>query len=275
MNNAIHILSVATTVFYFITFLLYLNNFFKERKAFETIKRTFLFFTLVIHIVYLVERSVYFDHLPITTPFEIFSLLAFAIAFIYFLIEIMTDIKGTGVFILLFAFIFQTKSALFSADKFNVSSVLNNYPLGSHVITAILGLTGMSIAFAYSLMYFLLYKNIKSNKFSTIFNRLPNLEILEKLSFYSITIGLFLLTVSIIIGFIWLPSAFKDFSYFDPKILSTMMTWLIYAALIILKLSGSLSGKRFSFYSMIAFVVSIALIMSSAMFKSSFHDFLT
>ncbi len=274
MIHTINILSVTTAVFYLVTFLLYLTNFYKEKKSFEVIKRTFLFFSLVIHIVYLVERSVYFNHLPITTPFEFFSLLAFAIAFIYFLIEMMTDIKGTGVFILFFSLIFQTKSALFSVDKFQVSSVLNNYPLASHVISAILGLTGMSIAFAYSLMYFLLFKNIKNNKFSTIFNRLPNLEILEKLSFYSMTIGVVLLTVAIIIGFTWLPSAFDNFSYFDPKILSTMITWLVYSVLIVLKLSDAISGRRFSFYSMISFGVSITLIIISGMIKSSFHDFL-
>jgi hypothetical protein len=35
----------------------------------------------------------------------------------------------------------------------------------------------------------LLYKEIKENKYGLIFQRLPNLEILEKLSFYSAVIG--------------------------------------------------------------------------------------
>jgi ABC-type uncharacterized transport system permease subunit len=122
-------------------------------------------------------------------------------------------------------------------------------------------------------MYLLLYKNIKRNKFSTIFKRLPNLEILEQLNFFSIVIGFILLTIAIIIGFAWLPSAFKNFNYWDPKIISTMIVWLLYGIGIVLKSRKNIVGKRFAKFSLYGFIFSALSSLLTGTILSSFHDF--
>ncbi len=273
MLQTMQIMSYSLPVLYFITFLAYLYDFMNESKFLHNIKRLFLFLTLLLHVVYLVERTFYLEHLPIVTQYEIFSLLAFAIAFTYFLIELLSDIRGTGVFILIFPLFFQTKSTIFIKDVYLVNSILQNYPLGTHVITAILGFSAISISAAYASMYFLLYKNIKANKFNIIFKRLPNLEILDRLNYYSILIAFILLTIAIVIGFAWLPSAFPGFSYFDPKIVSTMIVWLIYGVGIILKASKNISGKSFAKFSLYAFLFSILSLVLTGTILSGFHDF--
>jgi len=224
-------------------------------------------------VVYFVERTFFLGHLPIITQYEIFSLIAFSIAFTYFLIELLSDIKGTGIFILLFAIIFQAKSSLFIQDVYVVNHVLQNYPLGTHVITAILGFTAISISSAYSFMYLLLYKNIKSNNFSIIFKRLPNLEILEKLTFYAVIIGFVLLSIAVNLGLIWLPSAFPEFSYFDSKIISTIIVTIIYGIGIILKTKRILIGKRFAKFSIYGFIFSVLSLMLTSVIMDSFHNF--
>jgi ABC-type uncharacterized transport system permease subunit len=169
--------------------------------------------------------------------------------------------------------IFQTLSTIFTKDDYLANSLLQNYSLGTHVITAILGFSAISISSAYALMYLLLYRNIKSNKFTTIFKRLPNLEILERLSFYSIIIGFILLTIAIIIGFAWLPSAFESFSYSDPKIISTVIVWLVYGIVIILKLRKNIIGKRFAKFSIYVFIFSILSVLFTSVIMNSFHNF--
>lgn len=273
MLKVTQIMSYWLLVLYIVTFIGYLYDFFADKKYLYNTKRIFLFVTLLFHAVYLVERTFFLGHLPIVTQYEIFSLLAFAIGFTYFLLELLSDIRGTGVFILIFALLFQMKSTLFIQDVYVVNSILNNYPLGTHVITAILGFSAISISSAYALMYLLLYKNIKTNKFNIIFKRLPNLEILEQMNFYAIIIGFILLTIAIIIGFAWLPSAFPDFSYWDPKIISTMIVWLIYSVGIILKLRGSITGKRFAKFSIYGFILSILFLLLTGTILSGFHNF--
>ena len=273
MLQVLQIMSLWLLLLYFITFGSYLYDFFANKKFLHNGKRLFLFVTLLFHVIYLVERTIFLGHLPIVTQFEIFSLLAFAIGFTYFMLELLTDIRGTGVFILIFAFIFQMQATLFIQDDYSASSLLQNYPLGTHVITAILGFTAISIASAYALMYLLLYKNIKANKFSTIFKRLPNLEILEQLNFYAIIIGFVLLAIAIVIGLTWLPSAFPDFSYWDPKIISTIIVWLIYGVGIVLKSRKNIIGKRFAKFSLYGFIFSILSLLLTGTILNSFHDF--
>ncbi|MCL4550393.1 MAG: cytochrome c biogenesis protein, partial [Bacteroidetes bacterium] len=89
--------------------------------------------------------------------------------------------------------------------NYKVPEVLRNRLLGLHVISALLGYSGIIISAVYGVLFWLLYRNLKENKFGLIFNRLPSLEILEKLSFYAAVIGFILLTLAIVIGIICLP----------------------------------------------------------------------
>jgi HemX protein len=273
MNNVMQIMSYSLLVLYLITFISYFYDFFADNKYLQNIKRLALFFTLLFHVVYFVERTFFLGHLPIVTQYEIFSLIAFSISFTYFLLELLSDIKGTGVFILLFAIIFQTKSTLFIQDIYVVNHVLQNYPLGTHVITAILGFTAISISSAYSFMYLLLYRNLKSNNFSIIFKRLPNLEILELLTLHAMGIGFVLLSIAVILGLVWLPSAFPDFSYLDSKIISTITVTIIYGIAILLKMKRIVVGKRFAKFSIYGFIFSLLSLMLTSVIMDSFHNF--
>jgi ABC-type uncharacterized transport system permease subunit len=125
----------------------------------------------------------------------------------------------------------------------------------------------------YGFLYLILYKEIKLNKFGLIFNRLPNLEVLEVLSFYSAVIGFILLTVAIVIGIIWLPKAFPNFSYADPKLIGTSMVWILYGIGIVSKIFGKWRGKKVVTLSIIGFVLAIASTMLTNFLAQSFHSF--
>ena len=273
MVNLMQIMSYSLLMLYFITFSSYLYDLFTENKFVQKAKQISLFLTLLFHVIYFVERTFFLGHLPIVTQYEIFSLIAFSIGFTYFLLELFSDRRGTGVFILVFAIIFQAKSTFFIKDVYTFNNILQNYSLGFHVVTAILGFSAISISSAYSLMYLLQYKNIKSNNFALIFNRLPNLEILEKLTRYSMVIGFILLSFSIGIGFIWLPSAFPEFSFFDSKIISTVFVEIVYGTLIVLNLEKIIVGKKFAKISIYGFIFAILSLMFTGLVLNSFHNF--
>lgn len=273
MLPAVHILNDILPLLYFATFAIYTYDFFQEKIAFSNSKRAFLFITLLLHLFYLLIRTIEFNHPPITNKFEIFTVLAFAIAFSYFLLELLTDIRGTGLFIILFSVVFQLVSSLFIEDLIEVQEVLRNRLLGLHVVSAILGYSGFTVSAVYGLLFLVLYKEIKLSKFGLIFKRLPSLETLERLSFVSLVIGFILLTISIIIGIIWLPSAFPDFSYSDPKLISSAVVWLIYAAGIGVKFSANWYGKKVIRFSLIGFAIAMLSLMLSNLITDSFHSF--
>jgi ABC-type uncharacterized transport system permease subunit len=245
----------------------------KGEKKFVNVKRLFIFITLFTHLVYLLLRTIAFDHPPITNVFEIFTVLAFSITFSYFVLELVTDIRGTGPFIIIISFVFQLISSLFIADQVDVREVLKNNLLGIHVINALLGYSGFTISAVYGFLYLILYKDLKHNRFGLIFNRLPNLEVLERLSFYSAVIGFILLTVSMIIGIIWLPKAFPGFSYLDPKLIGSGLVWILYFGGIVSKTIIKWRGKKLILLSITGFLIAIFSTIITNFLAKSFHSF--
>jgi ABC-type uncharacterized transport system permease subunit len=136
-----------------------------------------------------------------------------------------------------------------------------------------LGLSGFTISAVYGFLYLLLYKDIKLNRFGLIFNRLPSLEVLERLSYLSAVIGFVLLTIAIVIGVIWLPKAFPNFSLSDPKIISSFFVWLLYGLGIASKSLGKIRGKKIVVLSIVGFVMAIMSTMISNFLAKSFHSF--
>lgn len=273
MISGIHTINIILPILYFATLVVYFYDFLKGEKKFVNIKRVFLFITLFLHLIYIVLRTIAFDHPPITNVFEIFTILAITISFSYFLVELISDIRGTGPFIIILSLIFQIISSIYIQDLTQVKEVLRSNLLGIHVISALLGYSGFTISAVYGFLYLVLYKDIKLNKFGLIFNRLPNLEVLERLSMYSAIIGFCTLTIAIIIGIIWLPVAFPHFSYLDPKLIGTSLVWILYAVGITSKVLGNWRGKRLVILSITGFTFAIISTILSNFLAQSFHSF--
>lgn len=273
MISTIHSINFILPILYASVFGIYLYDFVKDESKVYNAKRVFLFVTLFVHILYLLLRTIEFNHPPITNKFEIFTVLAFSLAFAYFLLELLTDVRGTGAFIILFSLVFQLISSIFIQDLMEVKEVLRNRLLGVHVMSALLGYSGFTIAAVHGVLFFLLYKDIKFNKYGLIFKRLPSLELLEKLNFYSVLIGFILLTISILIGFIWLPIAFPNISYVDPKLISVSVVWLVFGIGILAKLLAKLYGKKVIIFSLVGFIIAILSLLISNVFAESFHSF--
>jgi ABC-type transport system involved in cytochrome c biogenesis permease subunit len=273
MSSTITFLNILLPLLYVITFGIYAYDFWKGEKRFTNSKRVFLFLTLLLHLIYLLSRTVIFNHPPITNVFEIFTILAFSVSFSYFILELVTDIRGTGPFIIIISIIFQLISSLYIKESPIVKDVLRSNLLGVHVVSALIGYSGITVSAVYGFLYLTLYKDIKLNKFGLIFNRLPNLEVLEKLSYYSAVIGFILLSFAMIIGIIWLPKAFPKFSFVDPKLIGTFIVWVLYGIGILSKTFGKWRGKKVVFLSIIGFVIAILSTMFTNFLSSSFHSF--
>lgn len=273
MNNTVILLNIFLPFLYFAALLAYSFDFYKPQKLLNNSKRVVLFLTLLFHLAYLILRMMEFDHPPITNKFEIFSIISFSIGFSYYVLELLTDVRGTGSLILLFSFIFQLISTLFVPQNYIVPEILRNRLLGLHVFGAILGYSGFTISAVYGILYLLLYKNLKTNRFGIIFDRLPSLETLESLNFYSTVIGFVLLSLAMTVGIIWLPNAFPNFSYADPKLIGTILVWLVYGFVIVRKIFTNFYGKQIINYSLIGFAIAILSLIITNTLAKTFHSF--
>ncbi|HUN65759.1 MAG TPA: cytochrome c biogenesis protein CcsA [Bacteroidota bacterium] len=273
MSYLINILQIVLPVAYFATIWVYAKAFFSSVKLAERLQLPMLFSTLTLHLLYIGVRSVAFDHPPITSVFEIFSLIALTIVIVYCWIELRTKNHATGYFILILPFFFQLASSVFIREKTDIPPALRNALLGFHVTSALLGYAAITIAAVYGFLYLMLYHDIKSSQFSVIYKRLPNLETLERMSFTATLFGFVLLTIAITVGLIWLPRVFSTISYTDPKLLGTVAIWLIYGGGMIAKKAGGWQGRRMMVLTLFGFALAMFSMTIINIFFSEFHKF--
>jgi ABC-type uncharacterized transport system permease subunit len=273
MLPLIHITGILLPVLYFATVWVYAKSFFSNLKTAERLCTPFVAATFLVHSLYIITRWVELHHAPIIGIFEICSLIAFSILVAYIVIEFRTGIKTTGYFILMLAFFFQLVSSIFVKEVREVPAILQSALLGAHVTSAFLGYTAITISAVYGFLYLMLYHDIKSNQFTVIYKRLPNLEVLERMSFTATAFGFILLTAAITVGVIWLPRAMENFSYFDPKLIGTIAIWVLYAVGLTAKTLAGWHGRRMVVLSMFGFGIAIfSMTIINTMF-SSFHRF--
>ena len=266
-------LEILLPISYFWTIWVYAKAFFSNNQQAEKLKIPLLLVTLLLHAVYIIIRTTAFGHPPITSIFEILTLIAFMVLVVYAYIEFRTKNSSTGYFILILPFFFQLISSIFIHENSEIAPALRSNLLGFHVSSALLGYTAITISAVYGFLYLMLYHDIKSNRFGVIYKRLPNLEMLERMSFVSTIFGFVFLTIAITIGMIWLPRVFVSISYADPKLLGTLIIWFIYGGGLVAKKVAGWSGRRMVVLSMFGFALAMFSMTIINMFFSEFHKF--
>jgi ABC-type transport system involved in cytochrome c biogenesis permease subunit len=273
MTPLADMLRVVMPFLYAALVLIYGLTFFKGNPVLERMRFPLLLATAIVHLIYLTARGMMLDHPPITSVWEIMSLLAASITIAYMYIEWRTHTSNTGSFILLLAFAFQTASSLFIRDNVIIPDYLHSFVLGFHVSAALLGYTGISLSAVYGFLYLMLYHEIKSTRFGLIYSRLPSLEMLETMSNRSEVFGFAMLSVAIGVGLLWLPRVFGSFSYWDPKLVGTIFIWLLYAIALGAKRGLGWQGRKTMVISLVAFGFVFLSMTVINLYLSGFHSF--
>jgi ABC-type transport system involved in cytochrome c biogenesis permease subunit len=260
-------------VFYFVLVWTYGKAFFANKQWAKQTKTLLLIITVALHFASLVFRTLTLLHPPVTTVFEIFTVLAFSIAIIYLFIEIRSQRKETGYFILNIAFFFQLTSSVFIKNTSEVPEILRSQFFGAHVICALLGYAAITIAGAYSFMYLILYHEMKASRFGTIYKKLPTLESLERMTMTAIKLVVGLLGVAICFGIVWLHHVYQNAHYDDPKLIGTVIVWIMYEFLVIARKYFGIQGRKVMILSIAGFLFSIFSMTIVNIFFSGFHRF--
>jgi ABC-type uncharacterized transport system permease subunit len=85
--------------------------------------------------------------------------------------------------------------------------------------------------------------------------------------------GFLLLTVAIVVGLVWLPIAFDNFSYADPKLFSTCAIWLLYGAGLAVRRSANWKGRKMMVLTLLGFSLTVLSIAVTSILPYGFHKF--
>ena len=150
----VDLLKISLPILYLFTIFLYGLAFFLDEQFGIRNRTRFLIATLVVHFIYLVSRTLLTGHPPVTSIFEIMTIVSFTIAAAYVYIETRSHVKDTGMFILTLAFLFEVMSAAFIKDEVHINPVLKSSILGVHVACAMIGYSALAISAVYGGLVF-------------------------------------------------------------------------------------------------------------------------
>jgi cytochrome c-type biogenesis protein CcsB len=194
-------------------------------------------------------------HAPLSNLYESLIFFAWTIVLFQLLIERKSGSKSVGTFTTPLAFLAMAYASLSPGISSQIQPLipaLKSNWLIAHVVTCFLGYAAFGVAFALSLMYLL--KNLDESESNTLFSRLiPSRSVLDELSYQMVIIGFLMLTIGILTGAVWAHTAWGTYWSWDPKETWSLITWLVYAALLHSRMVRGWRGKRLAFFSIIGF----------------------
>jgi ABC-type transport system involved in cytochrome c biogenesis permease subunit len=273
MATTIDALNILLPTLYALVWADYALLFFRNDPFAEKSAPWLLRASVAAHAILIVLRTVHFQHFPFASVFEVNSVLAFSVAVLYLLIETRIGVRTTGFFILGIVFVFQLVSSAFFEPAESFSDVLWEPAFMVHVSSALLGYSGLAVSAVYGLLYLMLFYDIKKHRFGLIYKQLPSLEVMASFTYRSATLGLLFLTVAMVGGFALLVKVYGTYWSWDPKLMTTIIAWLIYSLGLAASRVYGWSAKKMAFTSLAGFTVILFSLMIVNLVLTRFHVF--
>ncbi|MGA7105223.1 MAG: c-type cytochrome biogenesis protein CcsB [Candidatus Deferrimicrobiaceae bacterium] len=242
-----------TTFFYFAGALSYLYFIITMKERGAKLGRMFLLIGVILHTAGFALRYASAGYTPVTNLFESLSFFALSIAGIFLVVEIRYNLRTLGSFVAPLAFAFSIFAAFLPGEVAGLAPALNSYWLPVHVLLLFIGDAVFAVAFGAGIMYLLQEKQVKRKKMGAMFKRLPSLDVLDEVNYRCLTIGFPLLTMGIITGSIWAEYAWGSYWSWDPKETWSLITWLLYAALLHGRLTVGWRGRKAAILAIVGF----------------------
>jgi cytochrome c-type biogenesis protein CcsB len=218
-----------------------------------------------------------YGHAPLSNLYESLIFFAWTIGLIYIWLEWKTRSRTIGVFATPFAFLAMAYASFSPNINDRIQPLLpalqSNW-LIAHVITCFFGYAAFAVSCSLSIM-FLIRKSKQETKKGQqgIWAFFPQLPELDELIYKTIIIGFLLLTLGIATGSVWAHSAWGTYWSWDPKETWSLITWLLYAALLHARLVRGWHGTRIAWLSIIGFACVLFTYFGVNFILSGLHSY--
>ncbi|RMG60662.1 MAG: c-type cytochrome biogenesis protein CcsB [Deltaproteobacteria bacterium] len=212
-----------------------------------------LLFGFGVHLVGFLMRYFEAGYTPITNLFESLSFFSLAVVGVFLVVERRYRLKVLGAFVSPIAFILILFTAFLPSEIQTIPPALQSYWLPIHATLLFVGDAIFAVAFAAGIIYLIQERQLKRKKLGPLMRRLPPLDVLDEINHRCLTFGFPLLTVGIITGAIWAEYAWGSYWSWDPKETWSLITWLLYAALLHGRLTVGWRGRKAAILAIVGF----------------------
>jgi len=132
--------------------------------------------------------------------------------------------------------------------------------LGSvHITLALFGLALFLVAAGGSVVYLVVERRLKKHKRAVVRGG-PSLEALDRLNWRCISIGFPMLTVAMVTGAVW-AARIPGVGVFTPQYAIAAVAWLLYAGLLLLRVTAGWRGRRAALVTLAGFATAMTVML--------------
>jgi len=249
--------------------------FFFSRQAFaERLATPVLRSTLVLHLIYLTVLTLRWGQFPATTVSQALSVVAFAVGVVYALVEWHGRERSTGFWMVSMVFLLQLLSALLRRPNPPDREIFHSPVFAVHVSLALLGYAAFVVAAAYGFLFLELYRELKAGRFSTFYNKLPPLEILERMMVGALGVGFMALTGAVGAGIFFASRQIEGSWLQDPKVLATLVIWFGYGIALVMRRMRRWQGRQTALAALLGLGAILFSLVAVNFLFTDFHGYL-
>ncbi len=220
-------------------------------------------------------------HLPVAGATSAISTFVWLLALSYLYVEMTTDERAMGVFIMPLLVALQVIPALRPFE--DRAAVLQGPLFGVHVWSLLFAYASFALACVIGITYVLLFKEIKAKHLGFFYARLPSLQVLDRMNQRAIVIGWIFLTIGMIVGTVWAAQArggygagdprVQAMSLQDPKIFVALGCWVVYSFELFAARRIGWGGRRAAYLSALGFAIVLLNLVPISYFLTRSHNF--
>lgn len=190
--------------------------------------------------------------MPVANMYEslTFTIAAFAVAAVAFEVRLRQGWVGLCAAVTAFAALTLIHNLpVHMRRREPLVAVLDSAWLNFHVTTLMVSYGLFLMAFIFSLLY--LMKDYSHGRPRWM----PDKELFERMTYRSIQVGWPLLGIGIFLGAVWANTAWGSYWSWDPKETWALITWLVYALYLHLRINRGWSGRRSVWVAVLGFIM--------------------
>lgn len=174
---------------------------------------------------------------------------------VYLTVQLQYRLPILGGFVAPLAFLMSLRSIALGEPGLETPPALLTYWLPLHVTLALLGNAVFALAFAVSVVYLAVRRQLKQKRMTGLSRTVPALETLDRLNKTFLVWGFPLMTLGILTGSVWAHAQWGNFWSWDPRLITSALTWLLYGILLQGRLTAGWRGRKAALWTIAGFLI--------------------
>jgi ABC-type transport system involved in cytochrome c biogenesis permease subunit len=261
--------------------LAYCLHFARREPAMGRAATTLLLFAALAHTFVIGMQTMEVRHVPFANPSRAVSTFVWLLTMAYLYLELTTDERAMGVFILPIIVGLQAIPTIYPGIE-TLDPVLDSPWFWIHVSSLLFAYATFAIAGVLGLTYVLQFKEIKKKQLGYFYTRLPSLLTLDAMNARAIALGWICLSVGVAVGVWWTGQArtiapddpnLQAMAWSDPKVFIAGLTWLVYSFAIVARRTMGWTGRRAAWLAALGFAFVLLNFLPVSYFVTTSHTF--